>query len=684
MRSSAVAFLLLAGRLAYGQCEPTAETRRILASDYQFGEVLTESARDARRLAILDAALAKTPSDYFLLRARVMGLRERPARAAWAKAHYDAHSSDVNATLAYAVALEGVDTKQAIRLLDGVKAAHPDAAQAYAELADLFMWPGIKDSDRVAREAAAFLKICPAPLNDQQLRRMQMFVPVPQLAQVAAALRPRLESQAGPPERFLWMALWNLELKANPAQAPQIRKRIAEDVARFEQAPNRHDPQLQWLLREGYQDAGDSAGVERLEQELAHDHPGDADGCSAEQWIWDRAHPMPRDMKERQAFYKAAAANDERLLETCPHTASLLFRWFTNLSRIDDVAPQQLTKAADGFLPRYPDGSWYSEYPPAFSVADVLLQHKVWIEQLPPIIEKALADGIRDHEALIASDLIEPRSKDHYRDVEVSLRIDRARLLLKAYALLNQPEKAAGIERDLAALDSKEPGTRSNLLARRAEAAELQGHKLDALMLFRSAIDARERTPNGADAVKAGIERLWGELGGTAGGLASFLEKAKAAEAASVSWERPKNPLPAFSNLDIEGKTWKLADFRGKALLINVWASWCGPCVQELPLLQKLYDDLKGRTDVALVTFNIDEDPSRAIRFMTDHKFTFPAILARETVEQMLPGIRIPQNWFVDPSGKLQWQKIGFDPEPNWRATILAKLEEMVQPGSAH
>jgi hypothetical protein len=44
----------------------------------------------------------------------------------------------------------------------------------------------------------------------------------------------------------------------------------------------------------------------------------------------------------------------------------------------------------------------------------------------------------------------------------------------------------------------------------------------------------------------------------------------------------------------------------------------------------------------------------------------------------MVPSIRIPQNWFVDTKGKLQWQKIGFDPNPNWRAMIIARLEEML------
>ena len=68
---------------------------------------------------------------------------------------------------------------------------------------------------------------------------------------------------------------------------------------------------------------------------------------------------------------------------------------------------------------------------------------------------------------------------------------------------------------------------------------------------------------------------------------------------------------PAFTLQALDGKTWKLADLSGKIVVINLWATWCVPCRAELPEFQKLYDQLKDRPDVAVISFNVDDDQCR-------------------------------------------------------------------------
>ena len=82
-------------------------------------------------------------------------------------------------------------------------------------------------------------------------------------------------------------------------------------------------------------------------------------------------------------------------------------------------------------------------------------------------------------------------------------------------------------------------------------------------------------------------------------------------ESAEGGWERPKKEPPAFQLADLSGKSWKFKQPERKALLINLWATWCGSCQAELPKRQKLYDSLKARTDVQVLTFNIDDAHSR-------------------------------------------------------------------------
>jgi len=112
--------------------------------------------------------------------------------------------------------------------------------------------------------------------------------------------------------------------------------------------------------------------------------------------------------------------------------------------------------------------------------------------------------------------------------------------------------------------------------------------------------------------------------------------------------------------------------------LINVWATWCGPCQKEHPDFQKLYDKLKARTDVAVLSFNVDDDVGKIAPYMNEHRYTFPAIPARDVVDAVRPTLSIPRNWFVDPRGQLQWEQLGFRPGDEWQQTMIAKLDELL------
>jgi thiol-disulfide isomerase/thioredoxin len=97
-----------------------------------------------------------------------------------------------------------------------------------------------------------------------------------------------------------------------------------------------------------------------------------------------------------------------------------------------------------------------------------------------------------------------------------------------------------------------------------------------------------------------------------------------------IRWEVPRNPLPAFTLTDLGGKTWKLTDLNGKATLINVWATWCGPCRAEHPEFQKLYEKVKDRGDITVLSLNVDEEGGLVAPYMTDNHYTFPVMLGKD------------------------------------------------------
>ncbi len=335
---------------------------------------------------------------------------------------------------------------------------------------------------------------------------------------------------------------------------------------------------------------------------------------------------------------------------------------------------------------------WFDVPPVEMTVAEAFARHKLRLEDVPALIDSSYPAALARLEWELADDRSDDQHRLAPRQMIENLELDRARLLLDYFAAVKQPEKAAAVDADLGAIEPTRPFEREQVLHERARAAEMLGRKLDALMFYRAALDARAtplpKAMAGNDPLAQDVDRLWKDLGGTDAAHSLVLAKAPApsAPAAAVDtirtlrWERPARPLPAFALADLGGKTWKLVDLQGKAVLINVWSTWCVPCRMEHPDFQKLYDKLKARTDVAGLSFNVDDDVGKIAPYMSEHRYTFPAIPAREVVDAVVPSLSIPRNWFVDPKGQLQWEQLGFGSASDWQQTMIAKLDEMLKP----
>lgn len=110
---------------------------------------------------------------------------------------------------------------------------------------------------------------------------------------------------------------------------------------------------------------------------------------------------------------------------------------------------------------------------------------------------------------------------------------------------------------------------------------------------------------------------------------------------------------PNFQVQTHDGKALKLSDYRGKVILLNFWATWCGPCRTEMPDIQKVYDTWKPR-GLEVIAMNIAETPISVSNFTEQLKLTFLIGLDTDkTVTKTYKVGPIPTSFFIDKNGKI-------------------------------
>jgi thiol-disulfide isomerase/thioredoxin len=678
----AIAMSLASGAgMLLGQCEAPAPVREMLQnSEFRRTMGETQAQREARDAAFRKA-LAEYPDDYFVLRRKLLSFEDSGEGLAWARDERRQHPDSTVYEMIGAEALLGRNTPGAIKQMEAFKAVHPEMPRVYLQLADAFGFGKFRDKARVQAELDGYRKLCPNSTDSTFLNEMTRNGSPAQIAALAEAMRTRMEAAGGVPDHNQWETLWSLEFKAHPpAEHAALRKKIAEDLTRFE-ALNATDTapkgrEVSWLtfLRGGYQSIGDQARVDKINDEIVAKYARSTEAVHIEEQRFNKEHPFAPRGEEETEWRRLHLAAVREWLAKAPDNTSLLLDVFEDLAELPDSKAEEVTDAIDRFQAVYQKKHDFTTMPPfEWRIAGAYIKYKIRLDQVPALVEDSYR-AMMDRQKSMADD---DRNENSHDDATDYFQVKKARLLVDCYAVTKDAAKA---REAVAAVALKEPEKqKSGFLTLKAKAAEVEGRKADALMLYRA---AWESVPAGAgqggsDDLAAEISRVWKEMGGTQEGYRLLTEKRKAAEDTDARWEKPKHPLPSFNLTDLQGKTWSLARLEGKTVLINVWATWCGPCVAEHPEFQKLYDKLKDRPDVSVLSFNVDEDMGKVAPYLAEHKYTFPVIPAGDVVDAVAPQLAIPRNWLVDRSGKLAWEQIGYGYDGKWSEMMVGKLDEV-------
>jgi thiol-disulfide isomerase/thioredoxin len=208
-----------------------------------------------------------------------------------------------------------------------------------------------------------------------------------------------------------------------------------------------------------------------------------------------------------------------------------------------------------------------------------------------------------------------------------------------------------------------------------AKLAQAEGRNLDALAFSQKVITNPYSHREYAFAKEE--HELWRQAGGSEEGWAVFSRVPPLPAGVPAGdpgmpfrlWVALDYKLPRLNLPGLGSRTWTNSDFEGKATMVYLWASWCGPCRPHLPGIQAISDATKGRQDIQIITLSVDEDREKLTTFMKDKGYTFPVMIGEEYAKQLLPHMILGQTWILDKTGSIRLQRTS-DPGGSVQAAV--------------
>lgn len=158
----------------------------------------------------------------------------------------------------------------------------------------------------------------------------------------------------------------------------------------------------------------------------------------------------------------------------------------------------------------------------------------------------------------------------------------------------------------------------------------------------------------------------------------SAMTKPASSVSEHVPGVQPGDLAPAFTLQTLDGDSITLSDLRGHPILLNMWASWCGPCKYEMPTIQKVYEEFKDRGLVVLaLNLTKKDNLTSVISFVEAYGLTFPILLDSDgKVEEAYQLRGLPSTFFIDRDGIIQSVVIG-GPMPE--DVVRTRVEGLVE-----
>jgi thiol-disulfide isomerase/thioredoxin len=675
-------------------CEPAPEVRKALAIKIE-GENFEQmklSDQDARQEALYEQLIAKYPREVQPYNQLIGHAYDKPSlRLALQEKFRKQATESPDDPLALYIAgfvLFGTDTPESLRLLEAARSKASEFPWPAVVLAATYSTGKRVDKQKSSENLKSFFATCPDSTDQWAQSLLARSEDIGLQRRVATALRSRLARETDSERLKDYQTLWSLEFRVYPPQEhPAERKRVAEDLKRIEALNSNPDSSWQAFLISGYKQAGASSeAITAREDRLLREYPSSNEAYEIVYKRWQALNKEPTDQKDAAAWASYDSAYQHALqdwIRDFPGNHSLAGEdWFYAIFDDDASSEKNGIAAVDKYL-RYSSEYRRPSSGVQFTAADFLLKHNWQPSRALDLLQQA--------KTLDEKEAAERRPDDNF-SAEVQSDLDRRQLwwellrtaeTLKAAQLAGRPDAAKALRPLIEGPAPSQEKLLSQYWWNRARLAALEGRKQDALAYYQLSLQSRSQAPQYSrgkfrDDLTDEARALWKDSGGTSEAWAVWSKPpgSQAKKSDQGAWEKATKTLPTFELADLSGKTWRLKDLGGKAVLINVWATWCGPCNAELPYFQKLYEELKGRSDIQLLTFDIDDDLGMVAPYLKEKGYTFPVVPALSLVNSVLDqNVGIPQIWVLDPKGTWQWTQVGYGAEDDWARVMMQKLE---------
>lgn len=602
MRIWVLLALLLAAAPATirAQCTPAAAVQKAIDELPTQSPDETEWAFQQKHDAAIEALLVRFPGDLFVARTYIQSKYRKADKdkvIAEYKARHEKSPDDPVLTYLYAMALEGRESPESIKLFEATLAKSPQFPWPHSGLAGIYSMPLFLNKEEGLKHTKAFLAACPDALDGyRQLASVDDKTVLRDYAvKLRALLQPRTDDEAIGAHRILW----SIEFKAHPtSEYDGLRKQVADDLKQL-RALNREDKRLwYYTLEQGYKLANDQKQADWANDERQRRLPQAWELASMSKWYKDHPRPNTDDAAaKKRSYYSDLLKQTDLWLKERPKMVSIWRDRLVAMEYLDDVPAADVEAVADTYLKLArddagPDGPDAYDY---FTIARVLSRRHLQPEHVVDLIEKDLAkikiesaepmydgyatkDNLQDFNFYQTENPVNPTGFEAAAFIELK-QAGKARL-----ALTRMEDELEAVK---ALLGDKAEYRRAyttrvafwwELMAR---AAELEGHDQDAMAFYEHALlsrfEAKEPPETGIkDDMGDGARRLWSKLGGSNEGWQLWYGRQAdtLATQAALIWEDANQPLPAFELTDLKGKTWTQVSLKGKTTFLNFWASW--------------------------------------------------------------------------------------------------------------